>query len=81
MPIATIRKSGNANIISIPKTILKLLGLNTGDQLDVEIDNGKIILQPHHHCIEDLLANTNPSSFQIQDDDAEWERSVQGNEI
>ena len=68
-----IRKSGNANIISIPKKILSLLGLNVGDQLDIGVENEKIILKANkEETLESLLAKSDKDSFKITEEDREW---------
>ncbi|ANP84968.1 MULTISPECIES: AbrB/MazE/SpoVT family DNA-binding domain-containing protein [Rhizobium] len=42
----TIRKIGNSEGIIIPKETLDRLGLKTGDSLELQLENGGIILKP-----------------------------------
>ena len=41
-----IRKSGGANIVSLPKAVLESLGLQIGSSLDLSIVDDQIILTP-----------------------------------
>ena len=42
----TIRKIGNSEGIIIPKETLDRLGLKTGDSLELQLENGGILLKP-----------------------------------
>lgn len=79
-----IRQSGGANIISIPKAILKALGLHTGSTLDLSIEDHKIILTPvtEKPTLEDLLAGSPQKKLQLTEEDREWlNTSSRGKEI
>ncbi len=69
-----IRQSGGANIVSIPKAILKTLGLHVGSTLDLTIVDCKIILTPivEKETLEDLLAGTPREKLQLTNEDREW---------
>lgn len=41
-----IRKSGGANIVSLPKAIVDHFSLHTGSIMDVSIEKNKIVLTP-----------------------------------
>lgn len=51
----TIRKIGNSEGIIIPKEVLDRLGLKTGDQLDVQTENGAMRLKPVNEAFERQL--------------------------
>ncbi|GIU42944.1 hypothetical protein TUM4438_10710 [Shewanella sairae] len=74
MTAVSIRQSGGANIISLPKTIVKLLGLHTGSQLDLTIQDNKILLTPIEESItlESLLAASPKECFAVTAEDREW---------
>ena len=40
----SVGKWGNSNAIRIPTELLKAIGAKQGDKLDVEIENGKLVL-------------------------------------
>lgn len=74
MSALAIRQSGGANIISIPRAVLKMLGLHVGSALDLSIVDSKIILTPvtEKLTLDDLLKGTPPSALQLTDEDREW---------
>ena len=82
MATLTIRRSGNAAGINIPKKILKLLNLHIGDELDLDIQKDKIILKPHHEdlTLEQLLSDSDKDSFKVTPEDKQW-LSSKGMEI
>ena len=43
---APVRKMGNSSGIIIPKPILTQLGVVAGDDLDLSLDDGRIVLAP-----------------------------------
>lgn len=70
----TIRQSGGANIVSIPKTVLTLLDLHVGSTFNLSVVEGKIILEP---VIEDvsldaLLAGSPKERLVTTKEDDEW---------
>ncbi len=69
-----IRQSGGANIVSIPKAILKILGLHVGSTLDLVIVDRKIVLTPvaETQTLEDLLAGSPEEKLQLTVEDSEW---------
>ena len=74
MSSVAIRQSGGANIVSIPKAIIKTLGLHVGSKLELSIKDDKIILTPEKEemTLEYLLAESPKACFQINDEDREW---------
>lgn len=74
MSSLSLRQSGGANIISIPKKILQMLNLHTGDKLDIHIEDSKIILTPRIEelSLEQMLADSPKSSFKLLDEDSQW---------
>ena len=84
MTALAIRQSGGANIISIPKAILKILNLHTGSKLNLSVVNSKIVLTPvvQEMTLEDLLSETPKSALQLTDEDREWLEAIpRGKEI
>ncbi len=78
-----IRKSGGANIISVPKAILKILGLHTGSTVDLKVEDSKIILSPVNETLtlEDLIADSPKGSLAMSEEDREWlDEKPQGKE-
>ena len=46
MSTATLRKWGGAVAVSLPKKILSLLGLRPGSEVEVDLEDGRIVLAP-----------------------------------
>ena len=74
MSAIAVRQSGGASIISIPKAILKTLGLSVGSKLDLSLVDNKIVLSPvqEEPSLEELLAASPKQSFAVTEEDREW---------
>ncbi len=74
MTTVTVRQSGGAEIVSIPKAIGKALGLHVGSELDLSIVDNRIVLDPvaENTSLEELLADSPRENFRIMDEDHEW---------
>lgn len=83
MATISIRRSGGASIVSLPKSILSTLGLDIGSKLDLSIDDGQIVLKPIEEelTLEDVLAGSPKERLQLLEEDRVWFDSVQGKEI
>ncbi|HCH33224.1 MAG TPA: AbrB/MazE/SpoVT family DNA-binding domain-containing protein [Oceanospirillaceae bacterium] len=84
MTSIAIRQSGGANIVSIPKAIVKTLGLHVGSKLDLSIVDNRIVLTPvdNELTLDMLLAGSPKACFAITDEDREWlDMSPLGEEV
>ncbi|MUK76555.1 AbrB/MazE/SpoVT family DNA-binding domain-containing protein [Aliivibrio fischeri] len=74
MSSVAIRQSGGANIVSIPKGIIKTLGLQVGSRLELSLQGDNIVLTPKKEdmTLESLLAASPKASFHLTDEDKEW---------
>ncbi len=74
MTAISVRQSGGANIVSIPKAIVQTLGLRVGSKLDLSIKNNTIVLTPieDEPSLEELLAGSPKECFAVTDEDREW---------
>lgn len=74
MTAVAVRQSGGANIVSIPKAIVKTLGLHVGSKLDLTIVDNRIVLTPvtEELTLEDLLEGSPKECFSMTDEDREW---------
>lgn len=70
----TIRQSGGANIVSIPKTVLTLLDLHVGSTFNLSVVEGKIILEPviEDVSLEALLAGSPKERLVTTKEDDAW---------
>lgn len=69
-----IRQSGGANIISLPKAILNTLNLHVGSNLELTLENNRIILTPviQEPSLEELLAGSPKTALTRQEEDTDW---------
>ena len=84
MTAVSVRQSGGANIISIPKAIVKTLGLRVGSKLDLSIVDNRIVLTPigEELTLASLLAGSPKSCFALTVEDQEWlNMSPSGEEV
>ncbi len=75
MTSISVRQSGGANIVSIPKTIVQMLGLSVGSKLDITVEENRIILTPSSEdevSLESLLKGSPKECFTITEEDREW---------
>ena len=74
MATVTIRQSGGAEIVSIPKAIGKALGLQVGSKLDLSIEDNKVVLNPigAETTLEALLAESPRENFRVIGEDRQW---------
>jgi antitoxin ChpS len=74
MSTIAIRKSGGANIISIPKAITDSWGLQVGSSLDLSIKDNKIVLTPVaiKYTLESLLEGSSRENFALDAEGEEW---------
>lgn len=79
-----VRKIGNSTGTIIPATILKKLDLKVGDRVDIEDDNGRIVIVPAKskpkYSLPELLAKCD-KSVPMPQELIEWEKTIEtGNE-
>lgn len=69
-----IRKSGGANIISLPKAVLKTLNLHEGSTIELTLENNKIILTPttDELTLEMLLEGSPKKKLKLTEEDSDW---------
>ncbi len=74
MTQVAIRQSGGANIISLPKVILRTLALETGASLELTIEDNKIILTPveKNLTLEAILEGSPKSALAQTEEDKQW---------
>lgn len=64
----TVSKWGNSAGLRLPKSIVNQLQITTGDQLNINVNQGKIIIEPivKTPSLNELLAQV-PSDYQTQE--------------
>lgn len=68
-----VRKSGDAEIVSIPKAIGKATGIRAGTVLSLSVEDNQIILSPKRSVtVNELLAGCTPEMFALTNEDKQW---------
>ncbi len=77
MSTLAIRQSGGANIVSIPKAVLKSLKLHIGSSLNLSIEDNKIILTPisDELTLEEVLVGSPKKNLKPTKEDLTWMNS------
>jgi len=73
MTEVTVRKSGGATIISLPKVVTELAGIQVGTVLDLTVENHTICLKRKEDLTLDaLLANSPKDRLELNEEDRQW---------
>ncbi len=85
MPTVKIRKQKGAAIITLPAEVLKTLGVDVGQSLDIEVINGALIARPagqptrRRYSLSELLEGITPAvGREMAKASAEWNSSGTG---
>ena len=89
MVIVDIRKQGGAAIMTIPSAILRLLGLEIGSKLELDVKNNTLIARASlpkvnkRLTLTQLLEGVNVKTIQELNDQTKWAREgmTQGQEL
>lgn len=74
MPTATLRTVGGSVVMAIPKRLLELVHLQSGSQVDIDVQQGRLIVAPqkkNRYTLAELLAQCNPK-LPILAEEKEW---------
>lgn len=59
MTTVTLRNLGGSVVMTLPKKILNLVNLHTGSQVSIDVQDGKLIIEPKakpHYRLVELMA-------------------------
>jgi antitoxin ChpS len=62
MHTTTLRKVGGSIMLAVPPALLNLLRLKAGATVGVDVENGRLVIEPQsrpHYTLEELLAASN----------------------
>lgn len=74
MPTVTLRTVGGSVVMAIPKRLLELVHLQSGSQVNIDVQQGRLIVVPQkkkRYKLADLLALCNPA-LPITVNEQEW---------
>jgi antitoxin ChpS len=70
----TLRQVGGSVMLAVPQFILDLLGLEPGSQVELLVDNGRLVIQSTskpRYSLDELLAQCEPD-VAISREDRDW---------
>jgi len=75
MEFVTLRRAGGSLTLTIPRVLVRTLGLTEGGRIGVSVADGKLIAEPAdvgrpHYALEDLLAACDPGAPLTAEDEA-----------
>ena len=68
-----LRRVGGSIMMSVPRAILDQLHLDAGSQVEIEVDHGRLIVEPAKptYSLEELLAQCDTTA-ELSADEREW---------
>lgn len=77
MPISTLRASGGAVVVSVPKKLLELVNLRVGSKVEIAIKGGALIVNAAkpskpRYTLEEVLGHCSRNAFRKSRAAVEW---------
>ncbi|PAD71692.1 AbrB/MazE/SpoVT family DNA-binding domain-containing protein [Paenibacillus campinasensis] len=61
--MSQVQKWGNSLGIRIPKALATEIGLEEGSEIDLDVEDGHLVIKPRTNKLEDLLSNITPDNI------------------
>jgi antitoxin ChpS len=74
MSTATLRTVGGSVVMAIPKRLLEMVDLRAGSQVEVNVQNGRLIVVPQkkkRYKLSELLAQCDPA-LPLSQEELDW---------
>lgn len=74
MPTATLRSVGGSVVMAIPKRVLELVHLHSGSQVNIDVRDGCLIVEPKsrpRYTLAELMAQCDLSQS-LNPEEREW---------
>lgn len=74
MATATLRSVGGSVVMAIPKRLLELVHLQSGSQVDIDVQEGRLVVAPKkrpRYTLAELMAQCDLSQ-PLSNEDREW---------
>lgn len=85
MTTVTLRNQGRSVIMTIPQEILRLIDLSAGTKVDMNIHDGKLVIEPKEkpgYSLAELLTTCTEENMALTEEDRAWlEAKPLGKEI
>jgi antitoxin ChpS len=75
MTTITLRSLGGSVVLAVPKQMLGMMHLGAGSQVEVNVENGKLVVEPRrkpHYTLCELLAQCNEDNMAPTSEDLTW---------
>lgn len=75
MATVTLRNLGGSVVMTVPRKILDLIHLDAGAQVDVNVERGKLVVEPKvkpRYSLNELLARCRQKDFALTAEDRAW---------
>lgn len=75
MATVTLRTLGGSVVMAVPKQILNMMHLGAGSLVDVNMENGRLVVEPKakpRYSLAELLAQCNEENMALTQEDREW---------
>ncbi len=81
-----IKQWGNSAAVRLPTRLLAKAGLEINSNIEINAQDGEIVIRPARHqpeyTLEELLAASPAESFELDDEDRAWlDAAPVGNEV
>jgi len=75
MATVVLQSLGGSVVMAVPNRILRMMRLGAGSQVDVDVENGKLVVEPKvspRYTLAGLLARCNKENMTLTADDRDW---------
>ena len=75
MTTITLRTLGGSVVMAVPKQILGMMHLAAGSQVEVNVENGKLVVEPRRkprYTLSELLVQCNEENMALTPEDRAW---------
>lgn len=75
MTTATLRYIGKSMVVTIPREILQRIDWDAGTQVNMNIQDGKLVIEPRktqRYTLEQLLATCTEENMALTEEDQVW---------
>lgn len=78
MVTVNVRKQGGAAIMTIPSDVLRLLDVGVGSKLQLEVENGALLVRPanepkrRRYTLDELLKGCTPAKMKRLREETAW---------
>jgi antitoxin ChpS len=75
MATVVLQSLGGSVVMAVPNRILSVMRLSAGSQVNVDVENGKLVVEPKvspRYTLAGLLAQCNEENMTLTTEDRDW---------